>query len=371
MMANTRMNAASFHKLINSKLKVEMNTAAVPHVVEVTRGDFVESRHQITVAVVDTAGSIVLQAGDIERPIYARSAIKPLQALELIEGGAADAFKLTKQEIALACASHNGEQRHIETIQSWLSRIGLSVENLRCGPHAPLLPDAADALIRAGKKPSALHNNCSGKHAGFLTLARYIDASLKGYERFEHPVQQRVLGVLEQMSGLDLQNAPRGIDGCGIPVIAIPLVNIALAMAHLAVPDDQPEPRQVAAKKICDAMASEPFLIAGTERFDTRVIEATDGCALVKSGAEGVLCAMLSELGLGIALKVADGAQRGAETAMAKVLICLGVPGIEAGDVEDLIEPKILNRRGECVGRLRAITDADRVLQIEKRNVLI
>ena len=149
-----------------------MNIAAAPNVVEVTRGDFVESRHQITVAVVDTAGSIVLQAGDIERPIYARSAIKPLQALELIEAGAADAFKLTKQEIALACASHNGEQRHIETIQSWLSRIGLSVENLECGPHAPLFSAAADALMLTGEKPSALHNNCSGKHAGFLTLAR-------------------------------------------------------------------------------------------------------------------------------------------------------------------------------------------------------
>ena len=348
-----------------------MNIAAAPNVVEVTRGDFVESRHQIAIAVVDIAGSIVLQAGDIERPIYARSAIKPLQALELIESGAADAFKLTKQEIALACASHNGKHRHIETIRSWLGKIGLSVGNLKCGPHAPQYSAAADALMQAGTKPSALHNNCSGKHAGFLTLARHIDASLNGYEQFEHPVQQRVLGVLEQMSGLYLKNAQRGIDGCGIPVIAIPLVNIALAMARLAVPDDQPEPRQVAAKQIRDAMASEPFLIAGTDRFDTRVIEATDGCALMKSGAEGVLCAMLSELGLGIALKVADGAQRGAETAMAQVLICLGVPGIAAGDVEDLIEPKILNRRGESVGGLRAITETDRVPDLGKRNVLI
>ena len=349
---------------------VEMNTAAAPNVVEVTRGDFVESRHQVAIAVVDIAGSVVMHAGDIERAIYARSAIKPLQALELIEAGAADNFKLTKSEIALACASHNGEQRHVETIRSWLGHIGLSVENLECGPHAPLFSAAADALMLTGEKPSALHNNCSGKHAGFLTLARHIGAGLSGYSRFEHPVQQRVLGILEQMSGLDLRNAPRGIDGCGIPVIAIPLCNIALAMARLAVPDDQPDPRQVAAKQIRDAMAAEPFLIAGTDRFDTRVIEATDGRALIKSGAEGVLCAMLSELGLGIALKVADGAQRGAETAMAQILICLGVSGIAAGDVEDLAEPKIINRRGESVGAVRASSEANWVSNLGRRNIL-
>jgi len=348
-----------------------MNAGAAPNVVEITRGDMVESRHQVAVAVVDVAGSVVLQAGDIKRAIFARSAIKPLQALELIEAGAADAFGLTEREIALACASHNGEQRHVEIVRSWLGHIGLSVENLECGAHAPLSPAAAAKLTQAGDKPSALHNNCSGKHAGFLTLARHIEVKLSGYVQFDHPVQQRVLGILEHMSGLDLRNAPRGIDGCGIPVIAIPLGNIALAMARLAVPDDQPEPRQVAAKQIRDAMAAEPFLIAGTDRFDTRVIEATGGRALIKSGAEGVSCAMLSELGLGIALKVADGAQRGAETAMAQILIRLGVPGIAAGDVEDLVEPKIINRRGETVGAVRAISEAGRVPDLGRRNVVI
>ncbi len=348
-----------------------MNAEASPLVVEVTRGDMVESRHHAAVAVVDVAGSVVLSAGDIERAVYARSAIKPLQALALIESGAADAFELIKPEIALACASHNGEPRHAETVRAWLGRIGLSEANLECGAHAPLLAAAAAELAHAGGKPSALHNNCSGKHAGFLTLARHIGAKLPGYVRHDHPVQQRVFGVVEQMTGLDLADAPRGIDGCGIPVIAIPLGNIALAMARLAEPDDQPDLRQAAAKRIRDAMAAEPFLVAGTDRFDTRVIEATGGRALVKIGAEGVFCAMLPGLGLGVALKVADGAQRAAEIAMAHVLIRLGVPGVAAGDIEDLVEPKIINRRGETVGAVRAIADTDRVPDLGRRNVLI
>ncbi len=348
-----------------------MNAETSPITVEVTRGDMVESRHHAAVAVVDVAGSVVLRAGDIERAVYARSAIKPLQALALIESGAADAFELTAPEIALACASHNGEPRHTATVRAWLDRVGFSEADLECGAHAPSLSAAAAELVRAGEEPSALHNNCSGKHAGFLTLARHMGASLPGYVRYDHPVQQRVLGILEQMTGLDLGDAPRGIDGCAIPVIAMPLGNIALAMARLAETNDQPEPRRAAAKRIRDAMAAEPFLVAGTDRFDTRVVETTGGRALTKSGAEGVFCAMLPEIGLGVALKVADGAQRAAEVAMAHVLIRLGVPGIAPGDVEDLVEPKILNRSGQTVGSIRAIADIDRIPDLERRNVLI
>lgn len=348
-----------------------MNAEASPIVVEVTRGDMVESRHHAAVAVVDIAGSVVLRAGDIQHAVYARSAIKPLQALALVESGSADSFAVTEPEIALACASHNGEPRHTATVRAWLDRVGFSEADLECGAHAPRLSAAAAELVRAGKEPSALHNNCSGKHAGFLTLARHTGAPLPGYVRYDHPVQQRVLGILEHMTGLDLGDAPRGIDGCGIPVIAIPLGNIALAMARLAKPDDQPEPRQAAAERIRAAMAAEPFLVAGTDRFDTRVIEATGGRALIKTGAEGVFCAMLPETGLGVALKVADGAQRAAEVAMAHVLIRLGVPGIAASDIEDLIEPKIFNRSGQAVGSVRAIADMDRIPDLERRNVLI
>ncbi len=335
-----------------------MSREPPPIVIEVSRGDMVESRHRAAVAVVDVAGSVVLRAGDIEGALYARSAIKPLQALALVESGAADAFEVTEPEIALDCASHNGEPRHATAVRAWLMRIGLSEADLECGAHAPLLAAAASELARAGANPSALHNTCSGKHAGFLTLARHIGAPVAGYVRHDHPVQQRVLGILEQMTGRDLGDAPRGIDGCGIPVIAVPLGNTALAMARLAEPDDQPEPRQAAARRIRDAMTGEPFLVAGTGRFDSRVIEATGGAALVKIGAEGFISATLPELGLGVALKIADGAQRAAEAAMAHVLVRLGVKGIASGDIEDLIEPKIINRRGETVGAIRVIDDA-------------
>ena len=347
-----------------------MNDQASPIVVEVTRGDMVESRHHAAVAVVDIAGTVVLRAGDIERAVYARSAIKPLQALALVESGAVDAFGLTEPEIALACASHSGEPRHTATVRAWLERVGFTESDLECGAHAPLNSAAAATLVRAGEKPSALHNNCSGKHAGFLTLARHIGASPAGYVRYDHPVQQRVLGILEQMTGLDLGDASRGIDGCGIPVIAIPLGSVALAMARLSEPGDQPEPRQAAAERIRGAMAAEPFLVAGTDRFDTRMIEATNGRVLVKSGAEGVLCAILAELGLGVALKVADGARRAAEVAMAHVIVRLGIPGIAAGDIGDLIEPAIINRRSETVGKVRAISDTGHVANSGTRNVL-
>ncbi|MFQ5774093.1 MAG: asparaginase [Kiloniellaceae bacterium] len=327
---------------------------ANPVLAEATRGAMIESRHRAAVAVIDPVGKVVLSAGDIERPVYARSAIKPLQALPLLESGAADAFSVTDPEIALACASHAGEPRHVAAVATWLERVGCAVEDLECAPHLPFDEAAMRALLRAGAEPSALHNNCSGKHAGFLTLARRLGVPTKGYIRFEHPVQQRILGVLEGMTGLDLGAAPRGIDGCGIPVVAIPLGNLALAMARLADPHDQPEARRAACARVRAAMAAEPFMVAGTGRFCTRVIEATGGRALIKTGAEGVYCGALPERGLGIALKVDDGAGRAAEVVMGRVLGRLGVIG---DDRAALLAHPVRNRAGIEVGRVRCPED--------------
>ncbi|RMD63932.1 MAG: asparaginase [Alphaproteobacteria bacterium] len=310
----------------------------------------VESRHRVAIAVVDAGGHVVLARGDVERPIYPRSAIKPLQALPLIETGAAAAFTLDDRALALACASHNGEPRHTEVVEAWLRRIGCTVADLECGVHPPYHRPTAEALIRAGQAPSALHNNCSGKHAGFLTVARHLDVPTRGYIRFEHPVQQRVLGVLEAMTGLDLGAAPRGIDGCGIPVIGIPLGNLALAMARFADPHDQPQVRQDACTRLRAAMTGEPFMVAGSGRFCTRAIEAADARAVVKTGAEGVFCAAIPDSGLGIALKVEDGATRAAEVAMAAALIRFGVPGIEAAGLH---RTPLHNRAGTRVGEVR------------------
>jgi L-asparaginase II len=332
---------------------------ANPVLVEVTRGDMVESLHRAAYAVTDVTGRVVLSAGNIERLVYARSAIKPLQALALVESGAAEAFGCSDAEVALACASHDGEPRHVETVRAWLARLGLSVADLECGTHLPGSEVSAHALIRAGEAPDATYNNCSGKHAGFLTLAKHLGVPLKGYIKYEHPVQQTILGILEMMCGLDLRGAPRGIDGCGIPQLGIPLGNVALAMARLADPSDQPERRQAACARIRRAMAAEPFMVAGSRRFCTKVIAATHGRALVKTGAEGVYCASVPELGLGVALKVDDGATRAAEVLVGHLLRRL--QAIDATAAESLAEvlcQPIRNRAGAVVGEVRPAADA-------------
>ena len=325
--------------------------ASNPVLVEVTRGNMVESRHRAAFAVVDAAGRVVMSAGDYEAPVYGRSAIKPLQALPLIESGAADAFGLSDAEIALACASHNGEARHVESVSSWLTRIDCTARDLECGAHLPYDEAATLALLRGGGEASTLHNNCSGKHTGFLCFARHKGLPTKGYIRYEHPVQQRILGVLESMTGLDLSGVPRGIDGCGIPVIAIPLGNTALAMARMADPSDQPEARQAACARILKAMAAEPFMVAGSGRYCTRAMEMLAGRAVIKTGAEGVYCGAVPGEGLGFAIKADDGAARAAETVVGQILKRLGV--IKDGEAELLVQT-LRNRAGTEVGQVRA-----------------
>ena len=322
--------------------------------VEVTRGDWVESRHRVSAVVVDVEGRVVFGAGDPTAAVFPRSAIKPIQALALIESGAADARECSDAEIALACASHGGEADHVAAVAAWLARIGLSERDLECGSHLPHDWNAMGQVLRAGQEPSQLHNNCSGKHSGFLTLAQHQNWPTKGYIDRGHPVQQRVLGVLESMCGLDLTDAPWAVDGCGIPTFAIPLANQALAMARLVVPHDQPERRQMACERVRRAMGSHPRLTSGSGTFCTRVIQTTAGRALVKTGAEGVYVAALPSLGLGCALKVEDGASRAADAAMAYLLSRLDVLSEEeSAALADLCDTPIVNRAGLTVGRIR------------------
>jgi L-asparaginase II len=330
-----------------------------PLIVEVTRGTLVESRHRCTAAVTDADGDVVGHWGDIERPIYGRSAIKPLLALGLVETGAADAFGLGNAEIALACASHDGEPRHIATLLAWLGRARLTVGDLECGPHLPYHEPSAKALIRAGTEPDSRYNNCSGKHAGFLTTAVHMGEPTKGYIRFEHPVQQRLLGILEQMTGRDLGEAPRGIDGCGIPTIAAPLGNTAMAMARLADPAGLPPARAAAAKRVITAMTAEPMMVGGSRQFVSALMQATGGRIAAKTGAEGVLTAAIPGRGLGICVKAEDGGARAAEVAMGRILADLGL--IEEEERQALakrLTPPILNRAGLEVGEIRIAADA-------------
>lgn len=326
-----------------------------PVLVEVTRGGAVESRHRGAAAVADAEGAIVAAWGDVERPVFPRSAVKPIQALPLLETGAAERFQLSDAEVALACASHNGEAEHTRAVAVWLRRLGLAAGDLECGAHAPTYPETAKAQERRGEAPSALDNNCSGKHAGFLATALFMGEPTRGYIEPGHPVQKRVGQALAEMTGCDLAAAPWGVDGCGIPTFALPLAAIARAMARLAAPEGLAPARRRAAERIVAAMAAHPHLIAGQERFDTRAIAAAHGAFVVKGGAEGVHAAIVPGRGLGLALKIEDGAARASDVAMTALLAHLGLltNGIDEA-LEDYAPRPIYNVAGRAVGEVRA-----------------
>lgn len=341
---------------IHTDVRLESPSSnANPIVVEITRGTGVESRHRGSAVVVDPDGHVIASWGDIEAPVFPRSAIKSVQAIPLIETGAAEAFGLGNKEISLACASHNGEQKHVDVISAWLEKIGLNETNLECGTHWPFDREAARSLIKLGKNPSALHNNCSGKHAAMLTTVRHMSESTKGYVRIEHPCQQRVMGTLEAMCGLNFDDVPRGIDGCAIPTFSIPLGNIALAMARIAAPKVLPSKRALAVRRIRQAIAAEPYMIAGRDRYCTEVIELTRGQLIVKTGAEGVFAAAVPEIEAGIALKCDDGATRASEIMMTAVLSSLKVfDKTMTDELTKRLSIPLKNRNGTTVGEIRA-----------------
>lgn len=329
--------------------------SANPLLVEVTRGEMVESRHRGAVAVVQSDGQTAVTIGDIRRMIYPRSAIKPLQAVFLIESGAADAFGLTDTELALACASHNGEPAHVDAVRNWLDHLGLDEQALECGTHAPRRNEDKAVLNENGLLPGPAHNNCSGKHCGFLSSAKHLGESATGYIEKSHPVQRAVLDLVADMADVSLDKAPGGIDGCGIPVAGIPLESLAFAYARFATGTGFSPARQAAADRIYQAMIRKPFMVAGTDRWCTRAMEAGGGAFIVKTGAEGVYCAAVPRAGIGIALKIDDGASRAAECAMGAVLSGLGC--LDLGQASGLIGSPVLNVAGREVGKIRPATE--------------
>lgn len=322
-----------------------------PVVIEVTRGPVVESRHEGIAAVVKADGTVVESWGDIEAAILPRSANKPIQAMAFVESGAVERFGLGDEHIALSCASHSGETRHVETVRAWLAKIGLSEADLECGTHAPRLQSSIEALARANTLPTAAFNNCSGKHSGFLSTAVHYGEPTQGYIKYDHPVQRRLRETMSDLCGLDANAFPHGTDGCGIPTLATPLKSLAQAMASMADPSRLTSKRADAANRIRKAMNAEPFMVGGSGRFCTRINEAAPGVIQVKTGAEGVFCGMLPTLGLGVALKVWDGAGRAAEVAMAALLDHLGV--LPAAQREEVLHPPIRNVVGLLVGDMR------------------
>jgi L-asparaginase II len=341
------------HETKNETRPIELPEDGGPIEIDVWRGNLIESRHRVHGAVVDAHGGVVHAWGDYNAPIYGRSAIKPLLALLLVESGAADRFNLTEREIALACASHNGEPGHVDAVRAWLGNIGLTVDDLECGVQMPGLEAVQREMYGNGQPATRAHNNCSGKHSGFLSAALHLGFPTKGYIQYEHPVQQRLLGILEQMSGTELGDVPRGVDGCGIPTIAFPIANHAFAMAQLADPHHLPDTRAAAAHRILHAMAAEPWYVAGTGRFCTKVMEVTREKAGIKTGAEGVYMGAFPELGLGVCLKTADGASRAGEVAMGAVMRLLGViDEADAAKLHATLEPQIKNWAGTITGRI-------------------
>jgi len=326
-----------------------------PVLVEVLRGEVVESRHRGAVAVVDADGGAVLTVGDVARPVFPRSAVKALQALPLLESGAAQRYALSNDEIALACASHNGEIRHAQVAAGMLAKAGLGGDCLECGAHWPMSAEATQALAATGGRPSALHNNCSGKHAGFVCLAcGGLDADPAGYVGAAHPVQKAVREALAETTGAPHEAAMAGIDGCSIPTYAVPLSALALGFARFGSGQGLGPARARAAARIREAVAAAPFMVAGTGRFDTVLMEALGARAFTKTGAEGVFCAALPELGLGVALKIDDGATRASEAVMAAIVArFLNLAETEAAVVDRLSSPVLHNWNGIEVSRLR------------------
>jgi len=326
-----------------------------PVLVEVVRGGLVESRHRGAVAVVDADGASVLALGDVARPVYPRSAVKPLQALPLIESGAAERYGFGDQEIALACASHGGEPAHVEVANRMLARAGLDASALECGAHWPSHQASTQALARSGGAPSALHNNCSGKHAGFVCLACAAGADHHGYVKAEHVVQREVRGAIEGLAGASLSADQCGIDGCSIPTWAVPLTTLAHAFAKFGTGQGLGLERGKAAARIRAACAAQPYFVAGTGRFCTEIMKLFGARVLVKTGAEGVFCGALPELGLGVALKCDDGATRAAEVAMAGIIArFLPMSDEERAAFDRFLRPALRNWNGIEVGGLRA-----------------
>src|SRR5215472_710828 len=323
---------------------------ANPVLVELTRGTLVESVHRGAVAIADSGGAIRFSLGDIEQPHYPRSSLKPIQALPLVESGALEAFGLGDDHVALACASHSGEPMHTERVAQWLDRIGLTESDLACGPHPSRHEPTATAMIARSERPTRIHNNCSGKHTGFLSVAKHWDVATKGYEDAYHPVQQAVAAALRELSGE--KAFAIGVDGCAAPNFALPLAGFARALAKLASPNALTSDRARAAKRIVGAMIAHPELVSGTGRACAILMRAARGRAAVKAGAEGFYAAIVPSMDLGIAVKIDDGTARAAETVIATVLERLGLLSDDSAS-RAIVRGPVTNTRGDAVGERR------------------
>lgn len=328
-----------------------MNQAQV--LVEVTRGPLVENQHRGHVAIVNWEGKLLYSAGDPYHITYWRSSAKPFQAMPAVVTGAVDRFGITPRELALFCASHNGETMHTETVLSIFKKNGLSHDLLQCGTHLPYHEETARAMLAAGEKPNSLHSNCSGKHSGMLTLTAHLAFDPLNYLDLNHPVQQMILDYISEFTGYPRQEIAIGVDGCGVPVHGLPIYNMSLAYARLTRPEGIEQKRADACRRITQAMMTHPEMVGGTDRFCTDLMRVAEGKLVGKAGAAGVYCVGIIEEGIGITVKCEDGAGRGRDPVVVEILQQLGYLNKEQVQaLEKYHRPQNINHRKEKCGEV-------------------
>ncbi len=336
---------------------------APPILARVFRGPRVESAHRGSAAVVDERGALLASCGDAHLAVYARSAAKPFQAMPLLLAGGEKRFRLSDAEIALLCASHGGEPRHTALAAQMLRKGGFTVADLECGAHLPMHEASARALLRAGKAPTALHNNCSGKHAGMLLACRLLELPHAGYTDAAHPLQRRIRSLVARFAGVPESEIGVAIDGCNAPVFRLPLSALALAYARLTARSLPGEERGSAAARarVVRAMIRRPEMVAGEGRFTTDLLIAGRGRWIAKEGAEGVYAVALSPgtsnrgRSTGIAFKIEDGSARARDAVTLAAMTRLSVlPDDARRALAPYAEPVLHNARGLDVGRIEA-----------------
>lgn len=321
--------------------------------VSVSRGDLVESVHRVAACAVDAGGDVLYRAGDVEALVYLRSTAKPLIAAAIVEAGAGERFGLDPREIAVIAASHSGEPYHVLAVLSILEKIGMEVSALQCGVHPPYDERAAEELRRAGIEPTAVHNNCSGKHAGILALCKILGADTATYLSAENPAQRYILEFCARLSDDDASSWPIGGDGCGIPVYATSLSKAALSFARLATLEGVSEPDARALEAVRDAMAAHPEYVSGTGQIDTEIMRVAQGTLVAKAGAEGVHGIAARDQGFGYISKVLDGGARARGPSTVAALRALGaLTDEQAVKLARFARPTVYNRAGRAVGEI-------------------
>ncbi len=337
--------------------------------IHVYRGNFIESSHDLHIAVVHASGKLIATYGDPSRLTFARSSMKPLQVLPVVTSGAARTYAITDRELSLFCASHSGEPFHREAVAGVLEKLHLPEEKLQCGTHIPRDHESYIKLVKEGGELTPYYSNCSGKHAGMLTACTHQKMDIDTYREVNHPYQQQIIDAIAEVSSFDRTSIETSVDGCGVPVHRLPLYHIALSFARLAQPDSWKEgtdSMKHALESVRKAMTSYPEMVAGTDRFDTDLMEAFEGRIVAKGGAEGVHCFGDQETGIGVALKVEDGNGRATSVASMEVMRQLAIgTGDVWSNLENHVHVPVSNARKESIGVIKPSFTLQQILPVD------